>query len=230
VRSSDKKVDLSLFHFFTFDLYNLTMQTRTRRQREVLDFIVRYIDNHGYEPSYQLIARSLGLRSKAGIAKHVQSLEDQGLLTRRRQNGSFSIDLTRTELGVESICELHWLDVPLAVEPTEDWELLPLIVPKFMIGMRSADRVFAYRMPDNSMSGRSICEGDVVLVEERAFVRDGECAVVVIRKKETLLRDYYRIGSQVELRAENEDLESIVEPADKVDIRAVFRGLLRPVN
>ena len=206
------------------------MQTRTRRQREVLDFIVRYIDNHGYEPSYQLIARSLGLRSKAGIAKHVQSLEDQGLLTRRRQNGSFSIDLNRTEQGVETTCELHWLDVPLAEEPTEDWELLPLIVPKFMIGMRSADRVFGYRMPDNSMSGRSICEGDVVLVEERAFARDGECAVVVIRKKETVLRDYYRIGSQVELRAENEDFESIVEPADKVGVRAVLRGLLRPVK
>jgi SOS-response transcriptional repressor LexA len=51
--------------------------TRTRRQREVLDFIIRYIDNHGYEPSYQLIARELGVSSKAGIAKHIKALEEQ---------------------------------------------------------------------------------------------------------------------------------------------------------
>jgi repressor LexA len=205
------------------------MQTRTRRQREVLDFIIRYIDNHGYEPSYQVIARSLGLRSKAGIAKHVQSLEEQGLLVRRRENGSFSIDLRRDDINGHATCELHWLDVPLAEEPTEDWELLPLIVPKFMIGRRSADRIFIYRMEDEAMIGRNICEKDIVLVEERSFARDGECAVVVITKKTTALREYYRSGSQVELRAANEDFESIVVPADKVEVKAVFRGLLRPM-
>ena len=61
------------------------MPTRTRRQREVLDFIIRYIDGHGYEPSYQLIARELGVSSKAGIAKHIKALEEQGLLRRRRR-------------------------------------------------------------------------------------------------------------------------------------------------
>jgi repressor LexA len=211
-------------------IYNLSMQTRTRRQREVLDFIMRYIDNHGYEPSYQVIARSLGLRSKAGIAKHVSSLEEQGLLARRRHNGSFSIDIKRDAVAVTATCELHWLDVPLGEEPKEDWELLPLIVPRFLIGKRSADRVFAYRIEDDAMTGHNICEKDIVLVEERAFARDGESVVVVVKKKTTLLREYYRSGPQVELRAANEAFESIIEPADKVEVRAVFRGLLRPVT
>jgi len=205
------------------------MQTRTRRQREVLDFIARYIDNHGHDPSYQVIARALGLRSKAGIAKHIQSLEEQGLLVRRRENGSFSLDLKRDEVTTNATCEIHWLDVPLAEEPSEDWELLPLIVPKFIIGKRSADRVFAYQMEDDGMIGNHICEKDIVLVEERVFARDGECVVVVIRKKVSMLREYYRSGSQVELRAANEDFESIIESADKVEVKAVFRGVLRPV-
>ena len=205
------------------------MQTRTRRQREVLDFIIRYIDNHGHEPSYQLIARALGLRSKAGIAKHVQSLEEQGLLVRRRENGSFSIDLKRDDANTNSTCEIHWLDVPLAEEPAEDWELLPLIVPRFMIGKRSPERVFAYRMEDDGMIGSNICEKDIVLVEERVFARDGESVIVVIRKKTSMLREYYRSGPQVELRPANEDYKSIIESADKVEVKAVFRGLLRPV-
>lgn len=206
------------------------MQTRTRRQREVLDFITRYIDNHGHEPSYQLIARSLGLRSKAGIAKHVQSLEIQGLLSRRREDGSFSLDLRRDGCDRHATCELHWLDVPLTEEPAEDWELLPLIVPKFMIGRRSADRVFAFRMTDGAMAERGICANDIALVEERVFARDGECVVAIIGKKTAILREYVRSGSQVELRPASETFETITVPANKVDIRAVFRGLLRPIK
>ncbi|MGH9819608.1 MAG: transcriptional repressor LexA [Pyrinomonadaceae bacterium] len=208
----------------------LAMQTRTRRQREVLDFIIRYIDTHGYEPSYQAIARSLGLRSKAGIAKHVESLEEQGLLTRRRENGSFSIDLKRETDGIAAMCEIHWLDVPLSEESWEDWELLPLQVPRFMIGKRSPNRVFAYRTDDDAMTGRNICAKDIVLVEERIFARDGECVVAVIKKKTSMLREYYRSGSQIELRPANDDFESIIEPADKVEVKGVFRGLLRPVK
>ena len=206
------------------------MQTRTRRQREVLDFIVRYIDNHGHEPSYQVIARSLGLRSKAGIAKHVRALEEQGLLTRRNDNGLFSIDLKRDSGIAIAGSELHWLDVPLAEEPKEDWELLPLILPRFMTGQRSPDRVFAYRIADNGMSGSNICEKDIALVEERAFARDGECVVAAIRKKTSVLREYYRDGPHVELRPTNPAFVSIFEAADKVEVRAVFRGLLRPVE
>lgn len=206
------------------------MQTRTRRQREVLDFIVRYIDNHGHEPSYQVIARSLGLRSKAGIAKHIHSLEEQGLLTRRHENGVFSIDLKRDSGVTVAASELHWLDVPLAEEPREDWELLPLMVPRFMIGQHSADRVFAYRMADNGMSGSNICEGDIALVEERGFARNGERVVAVIKKKTSMLREYHRDGPHVELRPTDPDFVSVFEAADKVEVRAVFRGLLRPVK
>jgi repressor LexA len=177
-----------------------------------------------------VIARSLGLRSKAGIAKHIRSLEEQGLLTRRNENGIFSIDLKRDSGVTVDASELHWLDVPLAEEPKEDWELLPLMVPRFMIGQRSADRVFAYRIVDNAMSGSNICENDIALVEERSFARDGECVVAVIRKKTSMLREYYRDGSHVELRPTKPDFLSVFEAAGKVEVRAVFRGLLRPVQ
>ena len=69
------------------------MQPRTKRQKEVFDYIKEYIERHGYEPSYQLIAWHLKGKSKAGIAKHIEALEAQGLLTRRRENNSFWLDL-----------------------------------------------------------------------------------------------------------------------------------------
>src|SRR5215218_6300647 len=103
--------------------YNLsTVPTRTRRQREVLDFIIKYIDGHGYEPSYQLIARELGVSSKAGIAKHIKALEEQGLLLRRRENGSFKLDVGRSETMAPSSFEINWLDAPPSDSQPEPYE------------------------------------------------------------------------------------------------------------
>src|SRR5688572_30980037 len=143
-----------------FDLQSSPpMPTRTRRQREVLDFIIRYIDGHGYEPSYQLIARELGVSSKAGIAKHIKAPEEQGLLQRRRENGSFKLDVGRTEILAPSSFEVSWLDVQSdGVEP-EEWESAPFTLPLFMIGELSPRSVRAYRVTDDSMSEKNICEG-----------------------------------------------------------------------
>jgi len=51
------------------------MLPRTQRQKEVLDYITRFLAKHGYEPSYAQIARHFGVSSKATIAKHIAALE-----------------------------------------------------------------------------------------------------------------------------------------------------------
>jgi repressor LexA len=204
--------------------------TRTRRQREVLDFIIHYIDSHGYEPSYQLIARELGVSSKAGIAKHIKALEEQGMLKRRRENGSFKLDIGHSEALLPSSFEVNWLDTPAnGVEP-EGWEASSFALPLFMLGELSAKSVRAYRVTDDSMSGKNICEGDVAIIETRSYLRDGDCAVVTIRRKETVLRQYYREGSRIEMRPANDNYDVLRIPGEQVKIHGVFRCLLRPAS
>src|SRR5215218_3285529 len=126
--------------------YNLsTVPTRTRRQREVLDFIIRYIDGHGYEPSYQLIARELGVSSKAGIAKHIKALEEQGLLQRRRENGSFKLDVGRSEIIAPSSFQINWLDTPANGSQPEPFQTTPFALPLFILGELSPKAV---RLPN----------------------------------------------------------------------------------
>ena len=206
------------------------MPTRTRRQREVLDFIIRYIDGHGYEPSYQLIARELGVSSKAGIAKHIKALEEQGLLQRRRENGTFKLDIGRTEVVSPSSFEITWLDAPLNGTEPESFESSSFTLPLFLIGDISPKSVRAFRIPDNAMSGKNICEGDVAIIEARSYLRDGDCAVVTIKRKETLLRQYYREGSQIEMRPADDRYDVLRVPGEHVKIHGVFRCLLRPAN
>jgi repressor LexA len=208
----------------------LHMRTRTRRQREVLDFITEYIERHGYEPSYQVIARHLGVNSKAGIGKHVKALEDQGLLHRRRENGSFSLVLGRSYTPNGHGPHISWLETADRGDELEDWETKPIAIPPFMLGGIEPDSLAAFRVNDEGMTGRGICEGDVVLFERRPHARDGKCVVATIDGARTLLRKLYRIGADHELRPENEDIEPIQVPADKVEIHGVFRALLRPAN
>ncbi|MGP0017969.1 MAG: LexA family protein, partial [Candidatus Sulfotelmatobacter sp.] len=54
----------------------------TRRQREVYDFISRFVAEHGYSPSFEEIGKGLELTSLATVHKHVTNLEKKGLLTR----------------------------------------------------------------------------------------------------------------------------------------------------
>ena len=63
------------------------MQPRTRRQREILDFITEFINERGHIPSYQQIARKFKIASKSAIAKHIAAMEKQGILQRRREDG-----------------------------------------------------------------------------------------------------------------------------------------------
>jgi repressor LexA len=206
------------------------MQTRTRRQREVLEFITRYIENHGYEPSYQMIARHLGVSSKGGIAKHVQALESQGLLTRRDRSGRFALALSSSPATEPNGVRIEWLEPAENDEAAEDWPHETFSLPPFLLGNFGGSRLFAFRVPDGLMSGKNVCEGDIALVEPRSFVRDGDTIVAELRKGPTLLRSYFRNGAKVELHTSPDDVGPVVLPADKVKVIGVYRGLLRPVR
>ena len=54
----------------------------TKRQKEVLDFIAGFVDDNGYCPSYEEIARGLELASLATVHKHISVLEAKSYLKR----------------------------------------------------------------------------------------------------------------------------------------------------
>src|SRR5208337_983016 len=63
----------------------------TKRQKEVLDFLVAFETKHGYAPSFEEIGRGLKLTSLATVDKHVSTLEKKGFI-RRGYNQSRSIE------------------------------------------------------------------------------------------------------------------------------------------
>lgn len=69
-----------------------TLLPKTERQADVLNYIRDYSVRRGHQPSYTMIARFLGVGSRATVAKHIESLERQGLLKRVKRGGVFALE------------------------------------------------------------------------------------------------------------------------------------------
>ncbi|HEX8775292.1 MAG TPA: transcriptional repressor LexA [Pyrinomonadaceae bacterium] len=205
------------------------MLPRTQRQKEILDYITRFIARHGYEPSYAQIARHFGVSSKATIAKHIAALERRGLLSRRRDDGAFNLAVTVEDSPTDAICEVPLLGRIAAGAPIDAVEdAQPISVPRFLLGRVRPERVYALRVKGDSMIDEHICDGDIALIENRTEARDGEIVVALVEGTRATLKRLYRFGSEVELRPANSQLAPMRLRAAQVTVQGIFRGLLRP--
>ena len=204
------------------------MHPRTKRQKEILEYISNFIETRGYKPSYQQIAKHFRLASKAAVAKHITALEKQGLISRRRENGSFSLELFPKEAFSDLVCEIEWLDLPEALRFLDDFSDETLLVPTFLLGYNKPEKLCAFRVQNDSMLDEHICEGDIALIEKRAFARDGDIVVSIVGDR-VILKRIFRDGANVELRPSNHNYEIIKIAADKIEIKGIYRGLIRPL-
>jgi repressor LexA len=67
----------------------------------VLDFIKAYLRLHGVPPSYTVIAKGLGLRSKSNVHRIIHKLKDEGYLVIKphKFNSIKLIDRSVREVG-----------------------------------------------------------------------------------------------------------------------------------
>ena len=209
-----------------------SMLPRTQRQKDILDFITRFLERHGHQPSYAQIARHFGVKSRATIAKHITALEKRGLLARQHEDGSFGLNVKVEDNTSESLCEVKLLGRIAAGAPLEvvDYEeRIP--VPRFLLGRVKPDRVYALRVKGDSMIDEHICDGDIALIENRTDARDGEIVVaLLIEDNQATLKRLYRRGMFIELQPANSQLQPLTVPANQVRVQGIFRGLLRPSN
>ncbi len=204
------------------------MQPRTQRQKEILEYITRFIERHGYEPSYAQIARHFGVSSKATIAKHINALERRGLIARHRANGAFGLSVAVEDNG-DALCEVPLLGRVAAGAPIDAVEETETIsIPRFLLGRARPSQVYALRVTGDSMIDEHICDGDIALIENRTEARDGEIVVALVEGSRATLKRLYRFGREVELRPANSQLAPLRLPASQVSVQGIFRGLLRP--
>lgn len=208
----------------------LSRLPRTERQKEVFDYLVNFLERRGYIPTYTQIAKHLGVKSRATVAKHIKALERLGLIT--IQDEPFAIKIVEQESPLaDSFREIRIEGRIAAGQPIEavrDEDMIA--VPTFMLSRIRTGNVYALKVQGDSMIDEHICDGDIALIENRPEARDGEIVVALVDETHVTLKRLYRHGAEVELRAANPEVESIRVPANQVRVQGIYRGLLRPAS
>jgi repressor LexA len=206
----------------------------TARQQEIWQFLVDYVDRHGYPPTVREIGEAVGLASPSTVHAHLANLERAGLL-KRDPTKPRALDLIghrRESRADDPAREAALPKLPLLGQIAAGSPLLAeeniedeLAVPE-PLGRR-AD--FLLRVKGESMINAGILDGDVLVVQRAQDARNGEIVVALVGDDEladeATVKTFYREGNRVRLQPENDTLEPIY--ADFVQILGKVTGVFR---
>jgi repressor LexA len=206
----------------------------TGRQQEIWDFLVGYVDRHGYPPTVREIGESVGLASPSTVHAHLANLERAGYLKRdptkpralellqhrRREPAPAAADASFQQLPL--VGQIAAGGPLLAEEQIEDYLAMPEELTR-----GGAD--FLLRVKGESMVDAGILDGDLVVVRRQQTARNGDIVVALAGDDETAdeatVKTFYREDGRIRLQPENAALEPIY--ARHVEILGKVVGVFR---
>jgi repressor LexA len=202
----------------------------TGRQQEIWDFLVDYVDAHGYPPTVREIGEAVGLASPSTVHAHLANLERAGLL-RRDPTKPRALELVgrqREDAPAVEDCGAQRLPLVgqiaaggplLAEENIEDHVAVP--------DRLSGD--FIVRVKGESMIDAGILDGDLLVVRRAQGARDGDIVVALAGDDESAdeatVKRFFREDGRVRLQPENASMDPIY--ARHVQILGKVVGVFR---
>ncbi len=200
------------------------MQPLTKRQREILDYLAEFIQQHGYAPSLEEIGRRFGLSSLATVHKHLRNLQEKGFI-RRAWNRSRSVELIPTRVGAHSL-ELPLMGYVAAGVPIEAVTTAePIAVPESLV--RKPEETYVLRVRGDSMIDEHITDGDFVLVEDRKTAENGEMVIALLNGADATLKTFFKDDGKIRLQPANPTMQPILIDAADLQIQGVVVGVMR---
>ena len=195
----------------------------TKRQREILDYLNDFIQQHGYAPSLEEIGRRFNLSSLATVHKHLTNLQDKGFI-KRAWNRSRSVEMVPTR-GAGRAVELPMLGYVAAGSPIEAVVgAETLAVPEDLVGKRDS---YVLRVRGDSMIDEQIRDGDFVIVEDRKSVDNGEMVIALVGGLDVTLKKFYRENGKVRLQPANPAMQPMMIDPEQVQVQGVVVGVMR---
>jgi len=184
----------------------------TKRQKDVLDYIKKYIADHGYPPAIREICKGVNLSSPATVFVHMKNLEQLGYI--KTTSNKF-----RT---IEILCENEYLEnnedivkVPLlgkitagspitAIEqPNEFFDIPASLIP-------ATATVFTLHVSGESMINAGIYDGDYVIVQKQNTAKNGDIVVAMTMENEATIKTFYKEKDHIRLQPENDTMDPII--------------------
>jgi repressor LexA len=205
----------------------------TARQQEIWNYLVEYVDRHGYPPTVREIGEHVGLASPSTVHAHLANLERAGLLRRDPTKPRALELLGRERREPDTAVSTEVLDVarlPLVGEIAAGGPLLAeQNIEDYLPMPASAKGDFLLRVKGESMIGAGILDGDLVIVQRAQDARNGEIVVALAGDDESAdeatVKTFYRESGRVRLQPENASMEPI--HAQHVQILGRVVGVFR---
>ena len=205
----------------------------TARQQEIWNYLVEYVDRHGYPPTVREIGEQVGLASPSTVHAHLANLERAGLLKRDPTKPRALELLGRERREAEPAVEpAEVTRLPLLGEIAAGGPLLAeQSIEDYLPMPASTKGDFMLRVKGESMIEAGILDGDLVIVQRAQDARNGEIVVALAGDDESFdeatVKTFYREDGRVRLQPENSTMEPIYSPHVQIlgRVVGVFREL-----
>lgn len=199
------------------------MEKLTKKQSEILTFVVGYIKEQGYAPSYREVGEHFGISSTATVHEHIKNLERKGYLSSDGESAR-SIEVENSILNAAKALLLPLKGLITAGQPIEAVETNESFpVPTDMI--KEGEDAYVLKVKGESMIEDGILSGDYVVVVGSTTARDGDTVVALLDNNYATLKRFYKEKGRVRLQPANKTMEPIY--VKDIIVQGIVRGVIR---
>jgi repressor LexA len=203
------------------------MSELSMRQQQILGFIQKCQQTNGISPTVREVAYHFGFRSPGTAADHVAALRKKGVLT-----GETGMARSLRVTSPLQYLRKRIVDIPLLgaisagfADNREQEAKGCISIDIGTLRIKPSARTFALEVRGDSMMGKHILDGDVVVVEHNQTPRNGDVVAALIDGKSTL-KTFVASKGKPHLKAENPKYPKLI-PANELVIQGVMIALIR---
>lgn len=209
----------------------------TDRQKEILDFIQKFISENGFPPTLREIASNFGMASTFGVKRHLDALKKKGYL-KIESFASRAITLNKISSAGESdnnFMNTKVISIPVvgrvaAGSPILSEENLQGTIAIDSNFFRNNKDCFALKVTGDSMINAGIFDGDLVIVNPNEKVSQHDIVVARV-DDEITVKNYEKKNNKVFLIPQNDNYEPItVTERNNFSLIGKVVGVLRWFN
>jgi len=204
-----------------------SMTGLTRKQQQILDFILKRQRAEGATPTFQEIADQFGFRSLNSVTEHLRLLRQKGCLESEPGKArSLRVTSPLAKLRSRIVDIPLFGSIPAGPPQAREQDAEGCVsVDVASLGYQPTRNAFALRVTGDSMIGRHILDGDFVVMEHGPEPRNGQVVAALIDGASTL-KTFVMKGGKPYLKAENPKYPDLL-PAQELMIQGVFKALIR---
>lgn len=204
------------------------MDALTRKQHEIIDFLLQNQERFAHPPSLDQLCTALGLKSRGSLHRIIQDLIGVGLIEAmdRKHRGVRLTDKAKQIIQpVHNTHALRYVGVIAAGKPIEAIENTEFMTIPDEI--KTENPCYVLKVKGDSMIEEGIYDGDWVIIEQRCHARNGEIVVALIDKSEATLKFIEQYPHETLLIPANSDLQAMHYQPEQIDIQGVLVGQMR---